>query len=379
MRRWSVALVLIAPLILLSGCGGATEAPADEPTGNLVTECNLELDRSQLTDELYIFNWSEYLDPALVDQFETEFGVEIIEDFFDTNEDMLTRLRTGSSGYDIAVPSDYAVQIMIQEGLVAPLNKELLSNMQHLDATNLDLYFDPGNTYSIPYFWGTTGIAYNEQFFDEPPDSYAYLFAPEHLQAINGRFSMLNDPRDTPGAALLYLDASVNTTDAQVLEEVEALLMAQKPFLTAYDSTSVNLRLATEEIIIAQSWSGMAATAYAGIEDKPGNPNIAYLIPQEGGIIWQDNLVILAESQNQYTAHAFINYMMCPQIAAQNTDYVLYLTPNTAAAPLLAEETQTILARVQPDAAALERLEWIRRDEATNTVFTNLWTRVTAQ
>lgn len=373
-----VSLLLLALLLALTtACAAApTAAP---PTGATAPAAD-GIDRSQLAAELYFFNWSEYIDPELLAEFEQEYGVRVIEDVYDSNEAMIPKIRAGGSGYDLVVPSDYAVQIMITEGLLAPLDKSLLPNLANIRPDLLDLYFDPGNAYSVPYFWGTTGIAYNSEFFTESPDSWAVIFEPERLQEIAGRFTVLDDPRETPGAALIYQGQSVNTTDPAILEQTRELLLQQKPYLTAYDSASINLRLATEEIVLAHAWNGAAATARLGIDDKPGNEKINFLIPQEGGVIWMDNLAIVADSPNQYTAHVFINWLMQAEIAARNTDWVLYLTPNTAAEPLLGTETQAIFdAGFAPTPEERERLEWIERTETTELAFADLWTQVTGQ
>jgi spermidine/putrescine transport system substrate-binding protein len=395
MRRFLVILALLLPM--LAACGGgaaapngnasdlassdeATQTPASEATQTTPGENGDQADRSQLADELFVFIWNDYIDPAIIEDFEQEYGVQVTIDLYDSNEIMIPRIRAGNSGYDVVVPSDYAVKIMVQDGLLAPIDKGLLPNFEHIDPTHLNLYFDPENAYTVPYFWGTTGIAYNTTVFATPPDSWAMLFEADNLETIAGRFTMLEDPRETPGAALMYQGNSVNTTDPTALAAAEELLIAQKPSLTAYDSANVNLRLATEEIVIAHAWSGMAAQAIVGVDDKPGNPNIAFAIPQEGGVIWQDNLAVVADSPNQYTAHVFIDYLLRPDIAARNTDWVLYLTPNQSARELLADKTKELFATgIEPDAETIERLQWIERDEQTDTAFADLWTRVTGQ
>jgi spermidine/putrescine transport system substrate-binding protein len=414
LNRWMSMLALLLVLLVAACAGGQpAEAPAPETTDEEATPAQaqegeeeaaeesseeaaedeeatqegedmasanqLEVDRSQLSEELYLFNWSEYLDPELLDAFEEEYGVRVIEDFYDANESMLPKIRAGNSGYDIVVPSDYAVEILREEDLLAPLDKSLLPNLEYINPALLDLYYDPGNSYSVPYFWGTTGLAYNTEHFEEPPTSWSVLFEEASLEELSGRFTMLEDPRETPAAALAYLGHPINTTDEAELQEARELLLFQKPYVAAYDSSNANLKLATEEIVIAHTYDGSAATARLGIEDKPGNPNIAYTIPQEGGVIWQDNMAIVAESPNQYTAHVFLNFLMRPDIAAQNADYVLYLTPNEGAEPLLAEETQDIFDAISPDEEIMDKMQWIERSEEADALYNELWTEVVSQ
>ncbi len=401
--RFNRSLIVLALLLsfVLAACGAQTAqnptaAPADAPTAapaatpdasaptaepgaptSAAPAGELQVDRSKLSAELHVFIWTDYIDPAIKEDFEKEYGVKIIEDNYDSNEEMLPKVRAGNSGYDIIVPSDYAVQSLVKDDLIEPLDKSLLPNLVHLNPDNTDLYFDKGNQYSVPYFWGTTGIAYNKKSFPTAPDSWSALFDKASLEPISGKFTMLDDPRETPGAALVYRGKSINATDTADLEAAQQLLIEQKPFVSAYDSANVNLKLATEEIVLAHAWSGMTAQAINGIGDKPGNENIAFVIPKEGGTIWQDNLTVLKESPNQYTAHVFINYLLRPDVAARNTDYVLYLTPNKSAEALLSDSTKQIYdSGIWPDEETRARLQWIERNEQTDTLFSDLWTRV---
>ncbi|GAB4194378.1 MAG: spermidine/putrescine ABC transporter substrate-binding protein [Roseiflexaceae bacterium] len=403
--RFNRSLIILALLVpLLAACGAqtaqnptaapaatagsaATGATPDAPvatagaSGGLPTSAaptgELQVDRSKLSSELHLFIWTDYIDPAVKEGFEKEYGVKIIEDNYDANEDMLPKVRAGNSGYDIVVPSDYAVQSLVKDNLLEPLDKSLLPNLVHLNPENTDLYFDKGNQYSVPYFWGTTGIAYNKKFFPTAPDSWSVLFDKTSLEPISGKFTMLDDPRETPGAALIFQGKSINDTDTTNLEEAQKLLIDQKPFVSAYDSANVNLKLATEEIVLAHAWSGMTAQAINGIGDKPGNENVAFVIPKEGGAIWQDNLTVLKESPNKYTAFVFINYLLRPDVAALNTDYVLYLTPNKSAEALLSDNTKKIYdSGIWPTEETRSRLQWIERNEQTDTLFSDLWTRV---
>jgi spermidine/putrescine transport system substrate-binding protein len=390
MRRLSWTMLLALLLTLLAACGNqgasapttaaqpATESTAstDSPQAT-AAPAGGEVDTSQLSSELYLYNWSDYIDPAILEQFEEEYGVAVVLDTYDSNEDMLAKVRAGNSGYDIVVPSDYAVQIMGLEDLALPLDKGLLSNWSHLDPELLGQYFDEQNTISAPYLLGLTGIAYDTTAFPDGVDSWAALFDPAQVAAYQGKLSMLDDERETPGAALKYLGQSLNSTDAAQLQQAQDLLIAQKPLLAAYNSADVNRKLASGEYVIAHSWSGMAMQARNGLgEDFSGNPNITFVIPEEGGTIWMDNMVILKDSPNAYTAQVFINYMLRPEIAAQNAEYVGYITPNIDAVPLLSEEVRELYdAGYAPTDENIDRLEWIERNEETS-AFTDLWTVV---
>jgi len=242
----------------------------------------------------------------------------------------------------------------------------------------MNLYYDPGNAYSVPYFIGLTGIAYNKKFFPTPPDSWAALFDPKQLEPFKGKASMLDDERESIGAALVYMGKSINDTDPKDLQAAEDLLIAQKPLLAAYNSSDFNRKLASEEVVIAHAWNGGAGQAFTGLDDFPGNPNIGFVIPKEGGTIWQDNMMIVGDSPNKYTAEVFINYMLDPQVGAKNTDYVLYGTPNLGAFKLLDPKTKAVYDAGfgPPSSELIKRLQWIERSKANNTVFSDIWTRV---
>ncbi|NTW97790.1 MAG: spermidine/putrescine ABC transporter substrate-binding protein, partial [Oscillochloris sp.] len=352
------------------GGGAADSTPTSSPVAG-------DVDRSRLAKDLYFYNWSDYVDPAILADFEQEYGVRVISDTYDANEDMLAKVRAGNSGYDIVVPSDYAVQTMAIEGLAQPLDRALLTNLGHIDPDLLGQYFDPQNTVSVPYLLGITGIAYNTDAFPEGVDSWAALFDLASLEQYKGKVSMLEDERESPGAALTYLGKSYNDTDAADLQAAQALLIAQKPYLAAYNSGDVNRKLASEEYLIAHAWSGHAMQARNGLGDEfSGNPKIAFVIPKEGGSIWMDSLVILKESPSAYTAHVFINYMLRPEIAARNADYIGYITPNQDAIPLLSQKVRDLYAAgFAPNPELMQRLEWIERNDQT-AVFTDLWTIV---
>jgi spermidine/putrescine transport system substrate-binding protein len=396
MARYRSLLLFVA--LLLAACGGSAPATSSSEYGSgadtsadaaaapaaaatsapaPANRAAGEVDSSKLSGELRFYNWTDYIDPTILEDFEKEYGVTVILDNYDANEDMIAKVRAGGAGYDIVVPSDYAVQIMAADNLLAPLDKALLPNLVHADPGLLNKYFDEGNTYSVPYLYGLTGIAYNKQFFPNGVDSWAALFDPAQAEKYKGQFSMQDDERETPGAALKYLGKSLNETDPAALQQVQELLQAQKPLIAAYNSSDVNRKLASGEYVIAHAWSGMAMQARNGLgEEFSGNPDIAFVIPKEGGTIWMDNLAILADSPNAYTAHVFINFLLRPEIAARNAEYVGYLTPNKDAVPLLSAETKALYAEgFAPDEAMLERLEWIEKNDGT-AVFTDLWTAV---
>lgn len=327
-------------------------------------------DQSKLGSSLAIFSWAEYWPDELLADFEAACGVHITVDTFPSNEDLAARLRAGNSGYDLVVPSDYMVQTLVAENRLAKLDKSLLPNIKNLDPAQMGLYYDAANDYSVPYLYGTTGIAYNAAEVDPAPDSWAALFDPSQLEAMNGRISMFDDERETVGAALKWRGYSVNSTDPGQLEEAKAALIAQKPFIARYDSESYQNGLASQELLLAQAWNGNTSLG------KEENADIAFVIPKEGSVIWQDNLSIPVDAPNQYAAHVFIDNVLSPEIGAQITDFTYYLTPNKAAEPLIDPAVRELI--FYPTAEERERLEYIERS-GDPALYADIWTAVKAE
>ncbi|MDM8528724.1 spermidine/putrescine ABC transporter substrate-binding protein [Anaerolineales bacterium HSG24] len=336
---------------------------------------NLCGDSSKLADTLNFFNWGDYMDEEIMTQFEAECGVKVVQDIFSSNEDMIAKVQAGNSGYDLVVPSDYTVAVMVKGGLLAEIDQSNIPNISNLNPALMGLYYDPDNKYSLPYQWGTTGIAYNVTAFpDGPPDSWAVLFDPEQVCQNSGFVSMLDDERETIGAVLNYLGYSYNDTDPAHHEEAKQILLAQKDCLASYDSDNYNQALAGEEIVLAHAWSGGAALG------RDENENIAFVIPKEGGAIWQENLAIPVDAPNKYTAEVFINYMLDPEIGGQLSNYTYYFTPNQASEEFLDEYYFELLKTggMLLEDSDYERLEWIQHGD-NSIIFSDTWTAVKAQ
>lgn len=324
---------------------------------------------TQAPTELHLFIWANYIDPEVYQLFEKEFGVKVIEENFDSNETLRTKLQAGATGYDIIVPSDYTVEALIKQGLLAELDLSKIPNVQHISQRFRGLYYDPQNRYSIPYLWGTTGIGYNAQKLETPPTSWADLFEPTSLEKYRNRVSMLDDPRETIGAALKYLGYSVNNTDPQALEAAKDLLLAQKPYLARYDSETYDDFLLTGDLVIAHGWSGEFAKA------RLENPNIHYIIPKEGGVIWADNLAIPKSSQKIELAHKFIDFLLRPQINAKIVNFLRYPSTNEAATAFILPEIATDPS-IYPPQEILEKLEWIRDIGEAVALYEAVWDEV---
>ena len=277
---------------------------------------------------LNVYNWGDYIDPEVIKQFEEEFNVKVNYDTFATNEDMYVSIAKGGTSYDVAFPSDYMIERMIAEGLLAKINKENIPNMKYIDEEFLDLDFDPNNEYSVPYMWGTVGILYNKKLVDDKVDSWDILWNEKY----KGQILMLDSQRDSIGVALKKLGYSLNTRNLDELEKAKEELIKQKPLVYAYVGDEVKELMVGEEAALAVVWSGDAVAMMRE------NENLAYAIPKEGTNIWFDNMVIPKNAQNKELAEKFINFMNRPEIAAKNAEYIGYSTPNVAAKELLPDD-----------------------------------------
>ncbi len=357
-----LSMLLLALSLVLIGCQGQQEAAAP---------AEAEPAQEEAATELHIYNWSEYIDPEVYTAFEEEYGIKVIEDTFSSNEELLAKIQAGAAGYDLIVPSDYMVEIMIAEGLLAELNHANVPNIANLSALFSDPPFDPGLTYCVPYQWGTTGIGYNSEVFEDAPASWAYIFDPAMAAEYEGKITMLNDSRESIGAALKYLGYSLNTTSEAELEEAKELLIQTKPFIFSYDSDQFEDLIAADEVVIGHGWSG--DYFMAAVDDE----RIWYVIPEEGGVVWADNLCIPLTSKNQDAAELFINYILQPEIAAQITNFTWYGSPVEAANEFIDPEILEEPA-IYPSAETMERLEWIQDVGDATPLYERIWTEVKA-
>ncbi len=249
---------------------------------------------------LNIYNWGDYIDPALIKQFEKESGIKVVYQTFDSNEAMLTKIEQGGTTYDIAVPSDYAIAKMIDEKLVLPIDHQKIPNLKNIDSRFLDLSFDPKNKYSIPYFWGTVGIVYNKDLIGKKPTSWKDLWDPK----LKNQILLADGAREVIGMSLNSLGYSLNETDESKLQEAKANLMRLTPNVKAIVGDEIKLLLANEEAGLGVVWSGDAN------EIMSENDKLDYVIPKEGSNVWFDNIVIPKTAKNVKGAHQFINFML---------------------------------------------------------------------
>lgn len=277
---------------------------------------------SRTNNVLTIYNWGEYIDPSLIKKFEKQTGYQVNYVTFDSNEAMYTKVKQGGTAYDIAVPSDYMVDKMRQEGLLEPLDLNKIPNVKYYDPQYMNLAFDPNNHYSLPYFWGTLGIAYNDQRVKRSEiQDWNDLWSDKW----NGKIMLTDSARDMLGVALASDNQSVNTTSSMALNVAAKKLMALAPNTQAILADEIMNYMVSGESSLAVVYSGQAA------EMAAQNPHIKYVIPKGIGNMWVDNLVIPKTVANKPAAYAFLNFMSDPRNAAQNAEWVGYSTPNKGA------------------------------------------------
>jgi len=296
---------------------------------------------------LTIYNWGDYIDPDLIAEFEEETGIKVIYQTFDSNEAMMTKIEQGGTTFDISIPSEYAISKMKEEGLLLPIDHSKIPNLGNIDSRFMNLSFDPDNEYSIPYFWGTVGIIFNSELLGGRTfASWNDLWSED----LRNQILLVDGAREVMGFGLNSLNYSLNDTDEEHLQEAKRKLGTLTPNVKAIVGDEIKMLLAGEEAAVGVVWSGDAS------EIMGENEKLDYVIPSEGSNLWFDNMVIPKTARNIEGAHKFINFMLDPEIAARNTEYVGYSTPNSEALKLLPEEISQD-ERFYPDPEMTEKLE----------------------
>lgn len=310
---------------------------------------------------LTIFNWGDYINSDLVDRFEKETGIKVIYETFDSNEAMMTKIEQGGTTYDIAVPSEYMIDKMRQEDLLIPLDHSKLPNLKNIDDRFMDLPFDPENKYSIPYFWGTVGIVYNSTMIDgKKISSWNDLWDPD----LRNEILLIDGAREVMGMGLNSLGYSLNDTNEDHLEEAKRKLDSLTPNVKAVVGDESRMLLENQEAAIGLVWSGVAS------EIMYENEDLEYVVPEEGSNLWFDNMVIPKTAKNVEAAHQFINFMLDAEVAAENTEYVSYSTPNKEALKYMPEDMVND-ERFYPPPELTEKLEVYENLGKKNLAFYN--------
>ncbi|MEG2870290.1 MAG: extracellular solute-binding protein [Clostridium sp.] len=330
------------------------------------------------SNELFVYNWGEYIDDSVIDEFEAETGIKVTYDMFETNEEMYPIIEAGAVNYDVVCPSDYMIQKMIDNDLLAELNFNNIPNIQNIDESYMESSksFDAQNKYSVPYTWGTVGILYNTKLVKQlglpAPTKWADLWNPSY----SGEVLMQDSVRDAFMVALKSLNYSMNTGNLNELQEASNKLIEQKPLVQAYVIDQVRDKMIGGEAAIGVIYSGEILY----IQDEVANQNLdydlEYVIPEEGTNLWIDSWVIPKNAKNKENAEKWIDFLCRPDIAKKNFEYITYATPNKAAKALLDEDMQNNKA-VFPDAEQLKNSEVFKYlGDETDMLYNNLWKEV---
>ena len=354
MKKFITCLLLTAlTASVLAGCGKSSSAGSN--------------------GEVYVYNWGEYIDPETIEMFEEETGIKVIYDEFETNEIMYPKVEAGASVYDVICPSDYMVQKMIDNDLLSPLNFDNMPNAkENIGAQYYEQAkeFDPENQYCVPYCWGTVGILYNKTMVDEPITSWSVLWDEKYADNI----LMQDSVRDAFMVALKLNGYSMNSVDPAELEVAKNSLIEQKPLVQAYVIDQVRDKMIGNEAAIGVIYSGEA------IYTQRENPDLEYVIPEEGTNVWIDGWVVPKNAPNKENAEKFIDFMCRGDIALMNFEYITYSTPNTAAQALIEDEDIRNSEIAFPDLSQYNGLETFHYlGEDGDELYNNCWKEVKSE
>lgn len=326
---------------------------------------------SAQTRVLNLFNWSEYMDPAILKDFEKQFNVRVNVSLYESNEDLIAKLRAnGGSQYDVIVPGQYAVPLLSRSGLLLKLDKTQLPNIKNLSKKFVNPSYDPQNTYTAAYQWGTVGVVYRKDKLKNPEQSWALFFDKTKQQ---GSFLMMDSTREMLGPALKYLGKSLNSTKPDDLRAALEIMVNAKNRSLGFDGGVGN----RNKVSAAQANYGVA---YNGdvVKLQAEDKNLGFFVPKEGSVIFTDSMAIPVKAPNADLAHQFINFILEPKVSARLSNYNRYATPNEAAKPFINKADLTNPG-VYPPATVMSKLEFILDLGKDNNLYDSVWTKVKAR
>jgi putrescine transport system substrate-binding protein len=332
-----------------------------------------------------VYNWSDYIDESILEDFTKETGIKVVYDVFDSNEILETKLLAGGSGYDVVVPTAPFLARQIQAGVFLKLDKSKLPNMKNLwpEVSERLAAYDPGNEHAINYMWGTTGIGYNVDKVkaalgeDVKVDSFDILFKPENAEKLKDcGINILDASDETFAIAMNYIGKNPDSKETADLEAGAEVYMKIRPYARTFNSSPYIDDLANGDICITLGWSGDVLQAKARAEEANNGVKIEYVIPKEGTYMWFDNLAIPADAKNVEEAYAFIDYLMRPEVIAKASDYVQYANGNLASQQFISEEVLKNPS-VYPDQETMKKLFTISPyGPREQRVLNRLWTQI---
>ncbi len=334
---------------LLSGCGNSKNSDVGK------------------NGELNVFVWTEYVPDSVFDKFEEETGIKVNVSTYSSNEDMLAKVKSEAEGtYDIVLPSDYTVELMIEQGMLQELDQSKLTNLSNISEAYLNPSYDPGNKYSVPYQGGVAAIAVDTSVIDKEITSYDDLFDP----SLKGKLVVLDDYRAVIGITARSMGYSMNETDPDKLAEIEAKLLTLKDNIVLFDSDSPKSALISGDCAAGMIWSAEIALA---MEE---NPDIKVVYPEEGPYVFMDNWTILKGAKNYDNAMEFINFMLDPEIAQMVSEEFPYLCPNKTAVAAMGKDYSDNIAKNPPE-EVISAGEYVENlDNDTLAIYNDMWTKL---
>ncbi len=330
-------------------------------------------------DVLHLYNWNNYISDATIARFEAECKCHVEQDYYSDNEEMLAKLAAGATGYDLIVPTGNAVEALIRQHALRPLDKSMLPNFKNLDPAYLNTWFDPGNKYSVPYAYTITLIGYNDEKIRElglPVDSWAVLFEPRYLEKLKGRVTVLDSQRELLAAALKYLGYSVNDTDEAHWKQARDLIIRAKPYWAAFNASSYIKELTIGNIWLVHGYSNDIFQADLDARKAHRGFRILASIPKEGAVLALDSMVLHESGPRPDLAHRFINFMLDGKNSSELTNLIGSGNPNLAARQYIQPEIAQSPA-VFPDRKQRARLEMLRDlDRNQRRVLSRIWTEI---
>jgi len=315
-----------------------------------------------------VFNWEDYIDESVIQQFQQETGIKVNYMRFTTNEDMMVQVEANPGAFDLCFPSEYIVERMLNKGMLAEINYDNIPNAKYILENLRNPSYDANNKHSVPYMWGTVGILYNTKLVDDPVDSWSIFWNPKYQNNV----FMLDSYRDSMGITLKYLGHSMNTRDILALEMTKEKLIEQKQLgiVKAYQVDETKDKMVAGEAAMALVWSGDAQYAI------DLNPDLAYSIPNEGSNVWVDCMVIPRNAKNKENAEKFIDFLCRPDIAQKNCEYIWYSSPNSGAIELMGDDYINNTT-MNPPAEKLEICEYFSDiDDDFRPIYEILWLEV---
>jgi spermidine/putrescine transport system substrate-binding protein len=316
-----------------------------------------------------IYNWDTYIGETTLEDFSELTGIEAKLDLFADNDELFAKLKEGNPGYDIIIPSDTYVERMAGAGMLMPLDHDKIPNIANIEERFMDTAFDPGRAHSLPYMWGTIGIGYRQSRTDGVPASWKWLYDSDRY---SGKAALLGDGATVLGQGLKYLGLSLNSTDPAEIKRAEELLIAQKEHIKVFADDNGQDLLASGEVDVAQEWNGDILQVIAEDDD------LAYTVPTEGALIWEDGIAIPTGAPHPDNAHAFINYVLDAEAGALIADFIQYASPNAAAKALMSAEylENPAIFPTEETLAKCESAKYL--GEAGVRLYDEAWTRVNA-